>query len=243
MKKNQTWKYFVYTFLSTIALVCIFHNQIGYMLTDATVKYADKTVGKGLVPEYDADNVQPYSAAAAAEATFKAKDVRARGQISIPSVGMSLPVYPGLNDVHLYLGAAEHNPRSEVTPEENGNYILASHFINHRGSLFEPLTRVQKGAKIYVAFNEKVYEYEAEGLHQIAIDDDSWLQPTEDKKLITLYTCVSLYAPDLRWVVRGHQTAEYDLNESLPQHILNSFAKDSSLRGTYLASYEWLRPA
>ena len=109
--------------------------------------------------------------------------------------------------------------------------------------MFEPLRRVQEGAKIYVAFDDKVYQYEADGLYQISIDDDSWLQPTEDEKLITLYTCVNLYTPNLRWVVRGHQITEYEIDERLPKRIIRAFSKDSSLRGTYLAAYEWLRPA
>lgn len=241
-KKNQTWKYFVYAFLITIAVTFIFHKQIGYWITDLTIKYSNKNAGQGLNPVYDVGEVQPYSTAAAAEAAFRAKDVRAKGQISIPSVGMSLPVYQGLNDVHLYLGAAEHSRREHANPEKNGNYILASHYINHRGSLFEPLVRVKSGEKIYVAFNEKVYEYEIDGLYQISTKDDSWLQDEKEKKIITLYTCVSLYTPNLRWVVRGHQVNEYDLNESLPQHIVNSFAIDSTLKGTYLAAYEYLRP-
>lgn len=240
---KKIWKYLLYLILIIIAALCIFNKQVGYQITDATIKYSDKVSGPGLEPEYDAESVQPYSAATAAKAAFQSKNIRAKGQISIPSVGMSLPIYQGLNDVHLYLGAAEHTRRDQVTPEENGNYILASHFINHRGSLFEPLRRVQKGNKIYVAFKDKVYEYEADGLYQVNVNDDRWLQEEKDQKVITLYTCVSSYSPNLRWVVRGHQVAEYNLDKDLPQNIVNSFAKDSTLRGTYLAAYEWLRPA
>ena len=75
------------------------------------------------------------------------------------------------------------------------------------------------------------------------MNDDRWLQEEKDQKVITLYTCVRADSPNLRWVVRGRQVAEYDLDKDLPQNIVNSFAKDSTLRGTYLAAYEWLRPA
>lgn len=239
MKKK---KIIAYSFAIIIALACIFHQQIGYLITDLTIKNASKITGKGLDPEYDPSKVQPYDAIAAAKAAFQAKDVRANGQIAIPSVKMSLPVYEGLNDIHLYLGAAEHSSRANVTPAKNGNYILASHYVPHKGSLFEPLVRVKTGDKIYVAFKDKVYEYEADNLQQINIYDDSWLQDENEKKLITLYTCVSLETPNLRWVLRGHQTAAYDLDESLPQYIVNSFATNSTLKGTWMEAYEWMRP-
>lgn len=241
-RRSRLKKSLIYTILILISLALIFNRQIGYFITDLTINHASKITGSGLEPIYDVDQVEPYSSTAALEAAFSAKDVRAAGQISIPSVDMSLPIYQGLNDVHLYLGAAEHNPRENVTPAKNGNYILASHYVAHYGSLFEPLTRVKSGDKIYVAFNDKVYEYSVESLNKIDTSDDSWLQDTDKERLITLYTCVSLDYPNLRWLVRGKFVKEYKLDDTLPQEIVNSFAKDSTLRGTYLESYEWLRP-
>lgn len=234
-------KIVIYTVLIMLSLTLIFHQKISYFVTDMTIRHSSKITGVGLEPEYDVEEVKPYSAEAAVQAMFSAKDVRAKGQISIPSVGMSLPIYEGLNDVHLYLGAAEHSPRSHVTAGQTGNYILASHYIANRGSLFEPLPRVSSGDKIYVASGDKVFEYEAESIQKINVSDDSWIEDSEDK-IITLYTCVSLDAPDLRWLVRGRLVKSHHLDESLDKEILESFSIDSTLKGTYLESYEWLRP-
>ena len=114
-KFNKTKKVFKIIGLILFSLVClalIFNRKVGYVITDATIKNVSKIKGEKLEPTYDTENVQPYSAEAAIEAAIAAPNVRAAGQISIPSVGMNLPIYEGTNDVHLYLGAAESRPRS-----------------------------------------------------------------------------------------------------------------------------------
>ena len=229
--------------VSIVCLVMIFHNQIGYLITDLTIRHASKINGDRLEPTYDIENVQPYSAEAAIEAALAAPHVRAAGQISIPSVGMNLPIYEGTNDVHLYLGAAESRPRSETTAGSEGNYTLASHYIAHYGSLFEPLPRVSIGDEVYVAYGHNVYKYIVDRKEQIDISDDEWLEDKGKEKLITLYTCVSLSLPDARWIVQGHLEKSYDLRKASEAEVLKKFEIDeTTLKGTWLETYEYLRP-
>lgn len=229
--------------VSIVCLVMIFHKQIGYLITDLTIRYASKINGDRLEPTYDIENVQPYSAEAAIEAALAAPHVRAAGQISIPSVGMNLPIYEGTNDVHLYLGAAESRPRSETTAGSEGNYTLASHYVAHRGSLFEPLPRVSIGDEVYVAYGSNVYKYIVDKKEQIDISDYEWLEDKGKEKLITLYTCVSLALPDARWIVQGHLEKSYDLRKASDAEVLKKFEIDeSTLKGTWLETYEYLRP-
>ena len=229
--------------VSIVCLVMIFHNQIGYLITDLTIRHASKINGDRLEPTYDIENVQPYSAEAAIEAALAAPHVRAAGQISIPSVGMNLPIYEGTNDVHLYLGAAESRPRSETTAGSEGNYTLASHYVAHRGSLFEPLPRVSIGDEVYVAYGSNVYKYIVDKKEQIDISDYEWLEDKGKEKLITLYTCVSLSLPDARWIVQGHLEKSYDLRKASEAEVLKKFEIDeTTLKGTWLETYEYLRP-
>lgn len=229
--------------VSIVCLVMIFHNQIGYLITDLTIRHASKINGDRLEPTYDIENVQPYSAEAAIEAALAAPNVRAAGQISIPSVGMNLPIYEGTNDVHLYLGAAESRPRSETTAGSEGNYTLASHYVAHRGSLFEPLPRVSIGDEVYVAYGSNVYKYIVDKKEQIDISDYEWLEDKGKEKLITLYTCVSLALPNARWIVQGHLEKSYDLRKASDAEVLKKFEIDeSTLKGTWLETYEYLRP-
>lgn len=229
--------------VSIVCLVMIFHKQIGYLITDLTIRHASKINGDRLEPTYDIENVQPYSAEAAIEAALAAPHVRAAGQISIPSVGMNLPIYEGTNDVHLYLGAAESRPRSETTAGSEGNYTLASHYVAHRGSLFEPLPRVSIGDEVYVAYGSNVYKYIVDKKEQIDISDYEWLEDKGKEKLITLYTCVSLSLPDARWIVQGHLEKSYDLRKASDAEVLKKFEIDeSTLKGTWLETYEYLRP-
>lgn len=233
------------TILTIVSLLLIFNKQVGYTITGYTVKNTSKIKGEKLKPTYDTSQVEPYSAEAAVEAAAQAqsKGVRAAGQVSIPSVGINLPVYEGLNNVHLYLGAAETRPRSDIQPGQEGNYTIASHYIDSYGLLFEPLPRTKVGDSVYMAFNDKVYEYKVDHVEKITTDDESWLEDKPGEKLMTLYSCVSIYLPDERWVVQGHLEKEYDLRRESDAHILNVFeTRETTLKGTYLESYEYLRP-
>lgn len=231
--------------MTIVSLLLIFNKQVGYTITGYTVKNTSKIKGEKLKPTYDTSQVKPYSAEAAVEAAAQAqsKGVRAAGQVSIPSVGINLPVYEGLNNVHLYLGAAETRPRSDIQPGQEGNYTIASHYIDSYGLLFEPLPRTKVGDSVYMAFNDKVYEYKVDHVEKITTDDESWLEDKPGEKLMTLYSCVSIYLPDERWVVQGHLEKEYDLRKELDAHVLSVFeTRETTLKGTYLESYEYLRP-
>lgn len=245
-KFNKTKKFFKIIGLILFSLIClalIFNRKVGYVITDATIKNVSKIKGEKLEPTYDTENVQPYSAEAAIEAAIAAPNVRAAGQISIPSVGMNLPIYEGTNDVHLYLGAAESRPRSETPAGSEGNYTLASHYIANRGSLFEPLPRVSVGDEIFVAYGHNVYKYVVDKKDQIDVNESEWLDDRGKEKLITLYTCVSIDLPDLRWVVQGHLEQVYDLRKESDSEVLKKFEIDeTTLKGTWLESYEYLRP-
>ena len=231
--------------MTIVSLLLIFNKQVGYTITGYTVKNTSKIKGEKLKPTYDTSQVKPYSAEAAVEAAAQAqsKGVRAAGQVSIPSVGINLPVYEGLNNVHLYLGAAETRPRSDIQPGQEGNYTIASHYIDSYGLLFEPLPRTKVGDSVYMAFNDKVYEYKVDHVEKITTDDESWLEDKPGEKLMTLYSCVSIYLPDERWVVQGHLEKEYDLRKESDAHVLSVFeTRETTLKGTYLESYEYLRP-
>lgn len=231
--------------MTIVSLLLIFNKQVGYTITGYTVKNTSKIKGEKLKPTYDTSQVKPYSAEAAVEAAAQAqsKGVRAAGQVSIPSVGINLPVYEGLNNVHLYLGAAETRPRSDIQPGQEGNYTIASHYIDSHGLLFEPLPRTKIGDSVYMAFNDKVYEYKVDHVEKITTDDESWLEDKPGEKLMTLYSCVSIYLPDERWVVQGHLEKEYDLRKESDAHVLSVFeTRETTLKGTYLESYEYLRP-
>lgn len=231
--------------MTIVSLLLIFNKQVGYTITGYTVKNTSKIKGEKLKPTYDTSQVKPYSAEAAVEAAAQAqsKGVRAAGQVSIPSVGINLPVYEGLNNVHLYLGAAETRPRSDIQPGQEGNYTIASHYIDSYGLLFEPLPRTKVGDSVYMAFNDKVYEYKVDHVEKITTDDESWLEDKPGEKLMTLYSCVSIYLPDERWVVQCHLEKEYDLRKESDAHVLSVFeTRETTLKGTYLESYEYLRP-
>lgn len=225
----------------TVSLALIFNKQLAYMLTDYTIKHSSKITGDGLKPTYNLDEIKPFSAEGAVAAATQASKVRAKGQVSIPSVGINLPIYEGANDVHLYLGAAETRPRDEMTPEKTGNYTIASHMMPQDGFLFNRLPKVENGSKVYIAFKDKVYEYEVKHVERISTDDTTWLADHSNKKTVTLYTCVSLALPDERYLVQGDLVKEYDVKHDT--EILKQFENEqNTLTGTYMEAYEELRP-
>jgi sortase A len=119
--------------------------------------------------------------------------------LRLPSLGLTVPVYPTATEVHLNRGVALIE--GMAMPDRGGNLGLAG----HRDGFFRVLKNIKPGALIEVETQRRVHRYRVASIDIVDKTDGELLMDTDDPT-ITLVTCYPFYfigdAPR-RYVVRG----------------------------------------
>lgn len=151
-------------------------------ISKAEVKKGNKQKGK-----YDASAVKALSLDAMLAAQ-KAKHSYAIGIISIPKVSIGLPIYKGMTNNTLAIGAGTMKPNQKMGVK---NYALAGHHMEDPNVLFSPLSRISIHDYIYLTDMEKVYIYQVTDKQIIPQTKGDIIDDHDDKKELTLITCAS----------------------------------------------------
>ncbi|MDH5105803.1 class A sortase [Lentilactobacillus diolivorans] len=110
------------------------------------------------------------------------------GEIAIPSVRLKLPIYDGLNNENLLKGAGTMRANEQMGGE---NYALAGHHMADPQILFSPLVRVQRGQRVYLTDNKRVYVYQVQSKKVISKYQVGYLKAMPHKRNLTLMTCLT----------------------------------------------------
>ena len=113
------------------------------------------------------------------------EDVAPVGELIIPTVDIHLPIFHGVTEAHISLGAATLTPDQRMG---KGNYALASHYMQW-GMLFGSLDQVQIGDLIILRDDTYLYLYKAISNEVIDAYLVEIIDNVPDKTLITLITC------------------------------------------------------
>lgn len=178
------------------------------------LKDQENLLKSGLEPEYDTSKILPANILDLISEGNNILKSNSKGRIIIPSVGIDLGVYEGINDAHLYLGLGEQLPREEQTMGHRGNYILCGHnFRNMYTPLLEPIKDLKKGDFIYLLDKNNLYMYKVFFSSRVSVEDTSYLDYT-DKAITTIYTCIGWpYLKDERRLVQAELFKSISLNE------------------------------
>lgn len=133
--------------------------------------------------DFDFDQVQEINASSFTSLLNFSDE--AIGVISIPEVSMELPIFKGLDNDKLMVGAGTMK-ENQIMGE--GNYALAGHNWRDKTTLFSPLHRVKKGMIIYVKDLQKEYEYRIDKIIMVDPNRLEVIDETETATL-TLVTC------------------------------------------------------
>jgi sortase A len=121
------------------------------------------------------------------------------GVVSIPALGLEVPLYTDASELNLNRGAGLIPGMAR--PGDAGNVGIAG----HRDGYFRVLRNVKVGETIVVRTHSRRYFYRVAGLSIVAPTDARLLAPTPTAA-VTLVTCYPFYfvgnAPQ-RFVVRG----------------------------------------
>lgn len=230
-KQHRYLRRVLYGLLIVISLMMIFHVQLAHFVlsqfqptvNQASVKRAKKAPKKA---NYDWQKVKPLTAEQVIKARLQAGKINFIGMVSVPDIGLSVPISQGTDDINLSLGAGTLYENEKMG---QGNYALASHFIqgtSGKSLLFSPLYYQGKvGQKIYLTDMDQVYTYRATTYRTIKPTDVQWADPVAGKKLITLITC-DYTAERGRVIMQGTLEGQQSWDDT-PTAIQKSFTKDN----------------
>lgn len=108
------------------------------------------------------------------------------GILEIDSIGVKAPIV--LGEENLDYVVAKHRSSSDFG--ELGNVILAAH-NNMRGSIFRNLHKLKIGATVKIISDNKELEYKITNRYIVEPNDTSKINFSNDKKEITLITCIN----------------------------------------------------
>ena len=127
------------------------------------------------------------------------------GYIEIPSIGVSLPIYHGVEDTILQV-AVGHIEGSSLPVGGLGTHCVVS---GHRGlpsaKLFTDLDKLVEGDTFLLQVLDEVLTYEVDQIHIVEPQEVDFLDIEKDKDLCTLITCTPYGVNSHRLLVRGHR--------------------------------------
>lgn len=180
-----------------VGFVLVFINPIqNYLIAQTSKRVVENQVTVSMptgevaieqpVASYDFEEVQSLTIWDILAAQGQVKDIPAIGSIHIPSVDMTLPILNGVGKYALAVGAGTMKPKQQMG---QGNYALASHYIEGKDVLFGPLYHLQKEDSIFISDMEFVYEYKTTSIKVIEATDVHVIDDLKDDTRLTLITC------------------------------------------------------
>ncbi|HGA1493384.1 TPA: class A sortase [Streptococcus suis] len=218
--------------LVIVSLALIFNTSIrNYIIGWNTNKYQitkvsaeDIEKNKQAETTFDFEQVQSISTEEVLSAQWDDQQLPVIGGISIPELGINLPIFKGLSNVSLMYGAGTMKENQEMG---KGNYSLASHHIfgvaGAADVLFSPLDRAQNGIKIYVTDKNNVYTYVIDSVEIVSPESVYVIDDVEGRTEVTLVTCTDINATE-RIIVKGVLESTTPYNDT-PEDVLDSFSK------------------
>lgn len=132
------------------------------------------------------------------------------GYITIPRIGVELPVYHGTSDGVLQV-AAGHLEGSSLPVGGAGTHAVIS---AHRGlpsaKLFTNLDELEAGDTFTITVLDRVLTYEVDRISIVLPTETDLLQPVEGQDYVTLMTCTPYGINTHRLLVRGRRITTPD---------------------------------
>ena len=127
------------------------------------------------------------------------------GYIEIPAIGVSLPIYHGVEDTVLQI-AIGHIEGSSLPVGGPGTHCVVS---GHRGlpsaKLFTDLDKLAAGDTFLLRVLDEVLTYEVDQIHIVEPHEVELLEIEDGQDLCTLVTCTPYGINSHRLLVRGHR--------------------------------------
>ena len=157
------------------------------------------------------------------------------GSVEISSIGVSLPIYHGVSDEVLEIGAG-HLPGSSLPVGGSSTHCVLS---GHRGlpssRLFTDLDQVQKGDVFLLHVLNQTLAYEVDQIKIVDPDQIDSLKIADGQDYCTLVTCTPYGINTQRLLVRGHRVAYSEAMKSTTEVTADASAYDTMLVASAIA--------
>ena len=125
--------------------------------------------------QFDYSVVEDITVTGTLLGNIKANSKLLVGQLVIPSVGMNISIFKGINNTNLLAGAATMRANQKMG---EGNYPLAGHYSKNKDILFGSLMDVKVGDPIRITNKKTIYEYT---VYEVKVVPDDALYIIDDK--------------------------------------------------------------
>lgn len=129
------------------------------------------------------------------------------GYIEIPSIGVSLPIYHGVEDTVLQVAVGHIEGTSLPIGGPDTHAVLSGHRGLPSAKLFTDLDKLVPGDRFLIRVLDEVLTYEVDQIHIVEPQDVSFLNIEPGQDLCTLVTCTPYGINSHRLLVRGHRVA------------------------------------
>ncbi len=127
------------------------------------------------------------------------------GYIEIPSIGVSLPVYHGVEDTVLQIAIGHIEGTSLPTGGPSTHCVVSGHRGLPSAKLFTDLDKLMEGDIFLLRVLDEVLTYEVDQIHIVEPQEVGFLDIEEGKDLCTMVTCTPYGVNSHRLLVRGHR--------------------------------------
>ena len=228
MKKNK----------STIILILVFFVGLSVMLYPTISDYVNQLHQTRAVANYaadvdklsDADYTAYFEAADAFnaqiaadpdalyfpdrfpsyESTLDVTGTGIMGYITIPRIGVELPIYHGTSDAVLQVAAGHLEGTSLPVGGASTHAVISAHRGLPSAKLFTNLDELEVGDRFTITVLNRVLTYEVDQISIVLPTETDQLLPTEGMDYVTLMTCTPYGINTHRLLVRGHRVETPD---------------------------------
>ena len=148
---------------------------------------------------YHADRFSTYST------TLDVTGTGIMGYITIPRIGVELPIYHGTSDAVLQVAAGHLEGTSLPVGGESTHAVISAHRGLPSAKLFTHLDQLEVGDTFTITVLDRVLTYEVDKISIVLPTEVEDLKVTDGKDYVTLMTCTPYGINTHRLLVRGHR--------------------------------------
>ncbi len=127
------------------------------------------------------------------------------GYVNIPSIGVNLPVYHGVDEVHLQVAVGHIEGSSLPVGGPSTHCVVSAHRGLPSAKLFTDLDKVKEGDIFTFTVLDQTLTYEVDQIRIVEPSNMSDLEIQKDADYATLITCTPYAVNTHRLLVRGHR--------------------------------------